>query len=163
VTGGPPDGDDELETPTRSMADFQSRASRRWRRDPPTGTSFAPPKRTPSTGVYRDPPAAAGRQCVTGSVLRAPSSGHDNPRRTSRTGVHTEGDSRGDRPRGSVGKTLQRPEARQLVRHAEPCWAIGDDDRAGAYLGMLSSLDAVVEREGTEDYDEWREAADAEQ
>ena len=66
--------------------------------------------------------------------------------------------------RGSVGKTLQRLEERQLVRHAEPYWAIGDDDRIGAYLGlgMLSSLDAVVEREGTED-DEWRGAADAEQ
>jgi hypothetical protein len=48
-----------------------------------------------------------------------------------------------------------------LVRHAEPYWAIGDDDRVGEYLGMLSSLDAVAEREGTEDYDEWREAADA--
>jgi len=62
--------------------------------------------------------------------------------------------------RGSVGKTLQRLEDRQLVRHAEPYWAIGDDDRIGAYLGMLSSLDAVAKREGTEDYDEWREAAD---
>jgi hypothetical protein len=48
-----------------------------------------------------------------------------------------------------------------LVRHAEPYWAIGDDDRVGSYLGMLSSLDAVAEREGTEDYDEWHEAADA--
>ena len=65
--------------------------------------------------------------------------------------------------RGSVGKTLQRLEQRQLVRHAEPYWAIGDDDRVGSYLGMLSSLDAVAEREGTEDYDEWREAADARQ
>ncbi len=63
--------------------------------------------------------------------------------------------------RGSVGKTLQRLEERQLVRHAEPYWAIGDDDHVGSYLGMLSSLDAVAEREGTEDYDEWREAADA--
>jgi hypothetical protein len=64
--------------------------------------------------------------------------------------------------RGSVGKTLQRLAERQLVRHAEPYWAIGDDDRIGAYLGMLSSLDAVAEREGTEDYDAWREAADTE-
>ncbi|PSP37246.1 TrmB family transcriptional regulator [Halobacteriales archaeon QH_7_65_31] len=63
--------------------------------------------------------------------------------------------------RGSVGKTLQRLEEHQLVRHAEPYWAIGDDDRVGTYLGMLSSLDTVAEREGTEDYDEWREAADA--
>ena len=62
--------------------------------------------------------------------------------------------------RGSVGKTLQRLEDRQLVRHAEPYWAIGDDDRVGAYLGMLSSLDAVAEREGTESDAEWRAAAD---
>lgn len=62
--------------------------------------------------------------------------------------------------RGSVGKTLQRLEDRQLVRHAEPYWAIGDDDRVGTYLGMLSSLDAIADREGTEDYTEWREAAD---
>jgi DNA-binding transcriptional ArsR family regulator len=62
--------------------------------------------------------------------------------------------------RGSVGKTLQRLEERQLVRHAEPYWAIGDDDRVGTYLGMLSSLEAIAEREGTEEYEKWREAAD---
>jgi DNA-binding transcriptional ArsR family regulator len=67
-----------------------------------------------------------------------------------------------DVTRGSVGKTLQRLEERQLVRHAEPYWAIGEDDRVGAYLGMLSSLDTVTEREGIEDYDEWREATNAE-
>ncbi len=64
--------------------------------------------------------------------------------------------------RGSVGKTLQRLEERQLVRHAEPYWAVGKDDRIGAYLGMLSSLETVAEREGAEDYDAWRDAADAE-
>ena len=62
--------------------------------------------------------------------------------------------------RGSVGKTLQRLKERQLVRHAEPYWAIGDEDRVGTYLGMVSSLDAIAERDGTEDYDEWRTAAD---
>lgn len=62
--------------------------------------------------------------------------------------------------RGSVGKTLQRLEERQLVRHAEPYWAIGRDDRVATYLGMVSSLDAIGEREGTEDYEEWREAAE---
>ena len=62
--------------------------------------------------------------------------------------------------RSSVGKTLQRLKERQLVRHAEPYWAIGDEDRVGTYLGMVSSLDTIVEREGTEDYQEWRRAAD---
>jgi len=65
--------------------------------------------------------------------------------------------------RGSVGKTLQRLEDRQLVRHAEPYWAIGDDNRVGTYLGMVSSLDAVADREGTESYEEWRAAAEGEQ
>jgi len=62
--------------------------------------------------------------------------------------------------RGSVGKTLQRLKERQLVRHAEPYWAIGDEDRVGTYLGTVSSMDAIAEREGTEEYDEWRTAAD---
>lgn len=61
--------------------------------------------------------------------------------------------------RGSVGKTLQRLEERQLVRHAEPYWAIGEDDRVGTYLSMVSSLETISQREGTEDYDEWRNAA----
>ena len=61
--------------------------------------------------------------------------------------------------RGSVGKTLQRLKERQLVRHAEPYWAIGDEDRVGTYLSMVSSLEAITEREGTEDYDEWVDAA----
>ena len=63
-------------------------------------------------------------------------------------------------PRGSVGKTLQRLEERQLVRHAEPYWAVGTNERVETYLDMVSSLEAVTDREGTEDYDEWREAAD---
>lgn len=62
--------------------------------------------------------------------------------------------------RGSVGKTLQRLEERQLVRHAEPYWAVGDDDCVGTYLGMLSGLDAVAEREGTEDLEAWRDAGE---
>ena len=63
--------------------------------------------------------------------------------------------------RGSVGKTLQRLEERQLVRHAEPYWAIGENDRVGTYLSMVSSLETISQREGTEDYDEWRNAANS--
>ena len=63
--------------------------------------------------------------------------------------------------RGSVGKTLQRLEERQLVRHAEPYWAIGEDDRVGTYLSMVSSLETISQREGTEDYDEWRNAGNS--
>ena len=64
-----------------------------------------------------------------------------------------------DIPRGPVGKTLQRLEERQLVRHSEPYWAIGNDDRIGTYVGMLSSLETIIDREGTENLDEWRNAA----
>lgn len=63
--------------------------------------------------------------------------------------------------RGSVGKTLQRLEERQLVRHAEPYWAIGENDRVGTYLSMVSSLETISQREGTEEYDEWRNAANS--
>lgn len=65
--------------------------------------------------------------------------------------------------RGSVGKTLQRLKERQLVRHAEPYWAIGDNDQVATYLGMLSSLDIIEERMGTEDYAEWRNDTSSEQ
>lgn len=61
-----------------------------------------------------------------------------------------------DVPSGSVGKTLKRLEERQLVRHEEPYWAFGDDDRVGTYLGMLSSLETITDREATEDLDDWR-------
>ena len=66
-----------------------------------------------------------------------------------------------DVKRGSVGKTLQRLKDRQLVRHSEPYWAIGDDDRVGTYLSMVSSLETISQREGTEDYDEWRGTANS--
>lgn len=61
--------------------------------------------------------------------------------------------------RGSVGKTLQRLEERQLVRHAEPYWAFGEDDRVGAYVASLDSLRTIEEREGTEDWAAWEDGA----
>ena len=66
-----------------------------------------------------------------------------------------------DVTRGSVGTTLQRLKDRQLVRHSEPYWTIGDDDRVATYLSIVSSLETVSQREGTEDYDEWRNAANS--
>lgn len=64
-----------------------------------------------------------------------------------------------DVPMGSVGPTLQRLKDRDLVRHSEPYWAIGEDDRVGAYVGMLDSLQTVDDRYGTESWDEWSEHA----
>ena len=47
--------------------------------------------------------------------------------------------------RGSVGKTLERLKERQLVRHAEPYWAIGDEDRVGTYLDEGRDLSGSIE------------------
>ena len=62
-------------------------------------------------------------------------------------------------PVGSVGPTLQRLANRDLVRHSEPYWAIGDDDRVGTYVGMLGSIETVDDRYGVESWEEWREHA----
>ncbi|WP_254542955.1 MarR family transcriptional regulator [Halomarina pelagica] len=51
-------------------------------------------------------------------------------------------------PKGSVGPTLQRLHERGLVRHKEPYWAIGEDDRIAAYQGMLLSMEALRDRYG---------------
>lgn len=62
-------------------------------------------------------------------------------------------------PRGSVGTTLTRLEERELVRHKKPYWAIGDDDRLGAYAAMIHGLDAMEDRFGDEDWGDWRSHA----
>ena len=62
-------------------------------------------------------------------------------------------------PLGSVGPTLQRLKERDLVRHREPYWAIGEDDRVGTYVGMLNSLKTVDDRYGAESWEEWSEHA----
>lgn len=48
-------------------------------------------------------------------------------------------------PRGSVGPTLHRLEARGIVRHKEPYWAAATDDRLASEAGMLASLRALAE------------------
>lgn len=62
-------------------------------------------------------------------------------------------------PRGSVGTTLARLEERDLVRHKEPYWAIGDDERLGAYGAMVHGLDAAADRFGEEDWGDWKPLA----
>lgn len=65
-------------------------------------------------------------------------------------------------PKGSVGPTLQRLHERDLVRHKEPYWAIGDGDRVTAYETMIRSMEAIHDREGGEwaDVDPEEYAAD---
>lgn len=62
-------------------------------------------------------------------------------------------------PRNSVGVTLSRLEDRGLVRHKEPYWAIGDDDRLAAYAAMLHGARAASDRFGDEEWEDWRETA----
>lgn len=64
-----------------------------------------------------------------------------------------------DVPRGSVGTTLARLEDHELVRHKQPYWAIGEDDRLAAYAGTLHGLDAAADRFGDEDWGDWEEHA----
>lgn len=64
-----------------------------------------------------------------------------------------------DVPRGSVGTTLARLEDRSLVRHKEPYWAIGEDDRLAAYEGMLQGLEAIETRDGDDSWEDWEETA----
>ena len=64
-----------------------------------------------------------------------------------------------DVPRGSVGSTLSRLEERALVRHREPYWAIGDDDRLATYASMLHGLESAADRFEDDDWSGWRETA----
>lgn len=60
---------------------------------------------------------------------------------------------------GSVRGTLKRLEDRGLVRHAEPFWAIGDDDRLAGVTGTMLGLKAVGDRYSEDEFDGWEETA----
>lgn len=60
---------------------------------------------------------------------------------------------------GSVRGTLKRLEDRGLVRHAEPYWAIGDDDRLAGLTGTMLGLKAVGDRYSDDEFDGWEETA----
>jgi DNA-binding transcriptional ArsR family regulator len=62
-------------------------------------------------------------------------------------------------PRGSVGPTLSRLEASDLVRHKEPYWAIAEDDRLGAYAAMLHGLESAEDEFGDDDWGDWQASA----
>lgn len=63
---------------------------------------------------------------------------------------------------GSVGPSLHRLEQKGLVRHAEPYWMIGDDDRIGGIAASMGTFQAIDdERYGpAPDKDEWMEHAE---
>ncbi|QIO25128.1 MarR family transcriptional regulator [Haloarcula sp. JP-L23] len=60
---------------------------------------------------------------------------------------------------GSVRGTLKRLEDDGLVRHAEPYWAIGDDDRVAALAGSLLSMQAISDRYADDEFEGWDEEA----
>lgn len=62
-------------------------------------------------------------------------------------------------PRGSVGTTLARLEENDLVRHKEPYWSLGEDDRLGAYAAMMHGLETAEDRYGDDDWSGWRDHA----
>lgn len=60
---------------------------------------------------------------------------------------------------GSVRGTLKRLEDKGLVRHAEPFWAIGDDDRLAGVTGTMLSLKATGDRYSDDEFEGWEESA----
>ena len=63
---------------------------------------------------------------------------------------------------GSVGPSLHRLEQKELVRHAEPYWMIGDDDRVGAIAASMGMFQAIDDKRygPAPDKDEWMEHAE---
>lgn len=57
--------------------------------------------------------------------------------------------------RGSVGVVLRRLEKRDLVRHIDHYWTLGEDQHLATYAAMYHSMDALNDRFGEEDIDEW--------
>lgn len=61
----------------------------------------------------------------------------------------------------AVSSVLSRLKERNLVRHKPPYWAIGDEERLAAATDLRRSIDALNDRLGSEDMEEWRAAATA--
>lgn len=97
-------------------------------------------------GIDRPIRAGSNAHRILSVLLEHPDTGFTPSEIAERTGM----------PHGSVGPTLQRLEARGLVRHKEPYWAAGTDDRLASEAGMLAiieALDAAADDEGWGDVD----------
>lgn len=86
-----------------------------------------------------DPPIRAGSNAhrILTFLIDQPSMGFTPSEIAERTQV----------PKGSVGPTLHRLEARGLVRHKEPYWAAPTDEQLASEAGMLASLQALADSE----------------
>jgi Mn-dependent DtxR family transcriptional regulator len=61
--------------------------------------------------------------------------------------------------KASVGTVLRRLRERGLVEHKGDYWAIGDEEAVRDAFRFHRDVDALDERFGAEDLDEWREHA----
>jgi DNA-binding IclR family transcriptional regulator len=59
----------------------------------------------------------------------------------------------------SIGTVLRRLEERDLLKHKGDYWAIGDEQAIRDAFHFQRNMDALDERFGAEDLDEWREHA----
>lgn len=58
----------------------------------------------------------------------------------------------------AVSAVLSRLKERGLVRHKPPYWALGDRERLAVATDLSRSLDALNDKLGAEDMEEWRAA-----
>lgn len=65
--------------------------------------------------------------------------------------------------RGSVGVVLSRLEERGLVRHRGEYWAIADDAKVEKTLSAMQTAQAITDRFGAEDPDEWGPGVESDQ
>ncbi|OYR54003.1 MarR family transcriptional regulator [Halorubrum halodurans] len=61
----------------------------------------------------------------------------------------------------SIGTVLRRLRERHLLEHKGDYWAIGDEETVRDAFRFHRDMDALDERLGAEDLDEWREHAAA--
>lgn len=64
-----------------------------------------------------------------------------------------------DMQKSKVESSLAYLQERNLVRYDEARWAIGDDDRLAAFEGLLQSLSAIEKRNGSDEWDGWKDTA----
>lgn len=94
-----------------------------------------------------------GEETQTERILRFLASNDDQAFRRSEIGEATGIDP------NAVNSVLARLKERDLVRHKQPYWAIGEYERLREATGLSQSVRALNQQLGREDMDEWRKAA----